>query len=141
MYSTLKYSETSFFLVVYRYLYTDGLPGCGERGAGSGGERGEGGSAGGGGGKGMGKGSKCKGGKGADAKGDEEEATRRQVLERETPAETAGDRSNRAHAAQRSASRIRLSTCLHDAYLPEFCLTAVIFLRPSFLSLSPHTGN
>jgi hypothetical protein len=69
--------------VVYRYLYTDGLPECGERGAGSGGERGEGGSAGGGGGKGKGKRSKCKGGKGADAKGDEEEATRRQVLERE----------------------------------------------------------
>jgi hypothetical protein len=39
--------------------------------------------AGGGGGKGKGKESKCKGGKGADAKGDEEEATRQQVLERE----------------------------------------------------------
>jgi hypothetical protein len=69
--------------VVYRYLYTDGLPECGERGAGSAGERVEGRSSGGGSGKGKGKGSRCKGGKGADAKGDEEEATSIQVLERE----------------------------------------------------------
>ncbi len=75
--------EKMLIFVVYRYLYTDGLPESGERAAGSGGERGEGGSAGGGGGKGKEKESKCKGGKGADAKGDEEEATRQQVLERE----------------------------------------------------------
>jgi hypothetical protein len=79
------------FRVVLRYLYTAELPESGEgRGAGAGVGKGEGSSDGGGraGGKGKGKGSKGKGGKGAGgdggkSKGDGEEATRRQVLERE----------------------------------------------------------
>ncbi len=85
------------FRVVLRYLYTAALPESGEGGAGSGGGRGEGssGGGGGGGGKGKGKGGKGKGegvkgkggkgqgGDGGKSKGDGEEATRRQVLERE----------------------------------------------------------
>ena len=78
------------FRVVLRYLYTAELPESGEGGAGAGGGRGEGSSGGGGrgGGKGKGKGSQGKGGKGeggegGKSKGDGEEATRRQVLERE----------------------------------------------------------
>jgi hypothetical protein len=79
------------FRVVLWYLYTAELPESGERGAGAGGGRGEGSSGGGGrgGGKGnkgkenKGKGGKGAGGGGGKSKGDGEEATRRQVLERE----------------------------------------------------------
>ena len=78
------------FRVVLRYLYTAQLPESGEGGAGAGGARGEEASVGGGRGGGKGKGSKGsgKGGKGAGGDGqkskeDGEEATRRQVLERE----------------------------------------------------------
>jgi DNA-binding beta-propeller fold protein YncE len=73
------------FRVVLRYLYTAELPESGVRVEGLGGGRGESSSGGGG---GEGKGSKGKGGKGAGGGGgkskeDGEEATRRQVLERE----------------------------------------------------------